>query len=102
MPVHYYLCAKCGHECPQFEGIPGGETTIPICRKCKLTMTSIPAPPPPPAKRRVVLRPLMGPDFITDIWSDVAPKELVNSMGTFRLIREGTGYMLYQQAEVAQ
>ena len=61
--------------------------------------TAIPKPPIP---RRVVLRPLLGPDFITDVWSDASPKEIVNSLGTFRLLREGQGYVIYQQKEVVQ
>lgn len=101
MPVKYYLCAKCGYQMSQLEGVPGGETTSPTCRKCRLAMTSMPAPPPSPAKRRVVLRPLLGPDFITDVWTDVAPKELVNSLGTFGLLREGQGYVIYQQPATA-
>lgn len=51
-----------------------------------------------PAKtKRVVLRPLDGPDFITDIWTDVEPPKLTNNFGEFRLLRAVPGYVLYGQ-----
>jgi hypothetical protein len=48
-----------------------------------------------------VLRPLSGPDFITDLWSDVQPPTLENSFGVFKLLRVVPAYLLYAQVSGA-
>lgn len=56
-------------------------------------MTTPPLPMRPP---RVVLRPLSGPDMISDVWIEGQVENYLDTpFGKFRLLRAGQRYVLY-------